>query len=392
MKTNALLGLTVLSLLSSCSGASIPQESMDGKIEITDGIGRKLIVNPGSYRKIVCVGAGALRLYSYLGDMSLLSGVEDIDNPDAREKSTMPFEGVARPYYDANKDVLKGLPSAGTGGPIANQQGPNLAKLISCEPDLIISDFETKEAAEAMEKATGATVFTIKYGKKAVFDDTVHAILETLGTLLNQQERANHLLSYIEKETKALQEKTKNVTDRPNVYVGGIGNWGQKDYLATHSTYPMFHVANIKNVLSDVTLAVAGQQDISKETFESLAPHMDKMILDAAGMKQTLVAYQADKTIFDNVKAVSQGEVYLQLPYNAYYTNLEVSLMNAYFDASSIYPSLFEGFDFEGKCREILSTFNGKDVYDFEKSLPGNYGGYQKIDNFSSWCEQHIGK
>ncbi len=392
MKTNALLGLTALSLLSSCSGASIPQESMDGKIEITDGIGRKLIVNPGSYRKIVCVGAGALRLYSYLGDMSLLSGVEDIDNPDAREKSTMPFEGVARPYYDANKDVLKGLPSAGTGGPIANQQGPNLAKLISCEPDLIISDFETKEAAEAMEKATGATVFTVKYGKNAVFDDTVHTILETLGTLLNQQERANHLLSYIEKETEALQEKTKNVTDRPNVYVGGIGNWGQKDYLATHSAYPMFNVANIKNVLSDVTLAVAGQQDISKETFESLAPHMDKMILDAAGMKQTLVAYQADKTIFDNVKAVSQGEVYLQLQYNAYYTNLEVSLMNAYFDASSVYPSLFEGFDFEGKCREILTAFNGKDVYDLEKELSGNYGGYQKIDNFSSWCEEHIGK
>ena len=392
MKTNALLGLTVLSLLSACSGASIPQESMDGKIEITDGIGRKLIVNPGSYRKIVCVGAGALRLYSYLGDMSLLSGVEDIDNPEVRENSTMPFEGVARPYYDANKDVLRGLPSAGTGGPIANQQGPNLAKLISCEPDLIISDFETKEAAEAMEKATGAMVFTIKYGRKAVFDETVHAVLQTLGKLLDRQDRANELLSYIEKETKTLQEKTKDVTERPNVYVGGIGNWGQKDYLATHSAYPMFNVANIKNVLSDVTLAVAGQQDISKETFESLAPHVDKMILDAAGMKQTLVAYQADKTIFDNVKAISQGEVYLQLPYNAYYTNLEVSLMNAYFDASSVYPSLFEGFDFEGKCREILSTFNGKDVYDFEKSLPGNYGGYQKIDNFSSWCEEHIGK
>lgn len=391
MKNIKPFALSILFSLSSCAGAS-PKESDETNIEITDGIGRQLTVSPGSYRRIVCVGAGALRLYSYLGDMSLLSGVEDIDNPEVRENSTMPFEGVARPYYDANKDVLKGLPSAGTGGPIANQQGPNLAKLISCEPDLIISDFETKEASEAMEKATGAMVFTIKYGRKAVFDETVHAVLQTLGKLLDRQDRANELLSYIEKETKTLQEKTKNVTDRPNVYVGGIGNWGQKDYLATHSAYPMFNVANIKNVLSDVTLAVAGQQDISKETFESLAPHMDKMILDAAGMKQTLVAYQADKTIFDNVKAISQGEVYLQLPYNAYYTNLEVSLMNAYFDASSVYPSLFEGFDFEGKCREILSTFNGKDVYDFEKSLPGNYGGYQKIDNFSSWCEEHIGK
>ena len=242
MKNIKPFALSILFSLSSCAGAS-PKESNETNIEITDGIGRQLTVNPGSYRRIVCVGAGALRLYSYLGDMSLLSGVEDIDNPEVRENSTMPFEGVARPYYDANKDVLKGLPSAGTGGPIANQQGPNLAKLISCEPDLIISDFETKEAAEAMEKATGATVFTIKYGRKAVFDETVHAVLQTLGKLLDRQDRANELLSYIEKETKALQEKTKDVTERPNVYVGGIGNWGQKDYLATHSTYPMFTVA-----------------------------------------------------------------------------------------------------------------------------------------------------
>ena len=37
-------------------------------------------VTPGEYTRVVCIGAGALRQYSFIGDMSLLCGVEDIDN------------------------------------------------------------------------------------------------------------------------------------------------------------------------------------------------------------------------------------------------------------------------------------------------------------------------
>ena len=37
----------------------------DGKATtITDMVGRNVEVKPGSYKKVVCIGAGALRLYS----------------------------------------------------------------------------------------------------------------------------------------------------------------------------------------------------------------------------------------------------------------------------------------------------------------------------------------
>ena len=49
-------------------------------VTITDMIGRQVEIVPGSYQRVVCIGAGALRLYSYVGDVSLLCGVEDIDN------------------------------------------------------------------------------------------------------------------------------------------------------------------------------------------------------------------------------------------------------------------------------------------------------------------------
>ena len=53
----------------------------DGEpVTVTDMIGRQVAVTPGSYRRVVCIGAGALRMYSYIGDTALLCGVEDIDN------------------------------------------------------------------------------------------------------------------------------------------------------------------------------------------------------------------------------------------------------------------------------------------------------------------------
>lgn len=387
------LWLLLASSLISCGGnpensSEISQE----EILISDGIGRENTYLPGSYSRIACVGAGALRLYSYIGDLNKLVGVEDIDNPSKREEKTLPFEGVARPYYDANKEAFRKLPSLGVGGPVANQSGPNLTLLTSLAPDLVISDFETVEQAKAIENATGAKVFTIRYGKKAVYDGTVVSVLTSLGKVLDRNERVKTLTDYISSSIDELKTITKNVKeeDKPLTYVGGIGNWGQKDYLATHKSYPMFEVTNIKNALGEVQLSAAGQQDISKATFEELAPKMDKFILDAAGMKQTIQAYHADKHIFDNVKAVSSGEVYLQMPYNAYYTNLEISLMNGYFDAHAVYPELFKDFDLEKKYSEILTTFVGKDTYKEEKEMSGSYGGYQKISDLKKFLEKHI--
>lgn len=72
-------------------------------------------MTPGSYQRVVCIGAGALRLYSYIGDVSLLCGVEDIDNETLSERPKM-FDSVARPYVLAHSDMFASLPSCGVGG------------------------------------------------------------------------------------------------------------------------------------------------------------------------------------------------------------------------------------------------------------------------------------
>ena len=137
-------------------------------ITVTDMIGREVTVVPGSYKKVVCIGAGALRMYSYIGDVALLAGVEDIDNTALSERPMM-FDSVARPYILAFGDSFTALPSCGVGGPMA--QTAEAEKILSCDPDIVISEFEDVEKSDALQDQLGVPVITLSTGSKGVFDE-----------------------------------------------------------------------------------------------------------------------------------------------------------------------------------------------------------------------------
>ena len=123
------------------------------EVTITDMIGREVTIVPGSYKRVVCIGAGALRMYSYIGDVSLLAGVEDIDNTTLSERPKM-FDSVARPYVLAYGETFNTLPSCGVGGPMA--QAAEAEKILSCNPDIVISEFEDVEKEDALQEQLGA--------------------------------------------------------------------------------------------------------------------------------------------------------------------------------------------------------------------------------------------
>ena len=98
MKKTISLLLTLVLVVSLCA-FGVEARAAD-EITVTDMIGREVTVTPGSYERVVCIGAGALRMYSYIGEVSLLCGVEDIDNTSLDERPKM-FDSVARPYRPA---------------------------------------------------------------------------------------------------------------------------------------------------------------------------------------------------------------------------------------------------------------------------------------------------
>ena len=390
-----LLALAMMFSLCACGSQSAPaqvtpqpseaQESAapseaPSEITVTDMIGRELTVTPGSYTRIVCIGAGALRMYSYIGDVSLLCGVEDIDNLTLEERPKM-FDSVARPYVLAYGDVFSTLPSCGVGGP--NAQAAEAEKILSCNPDIVISEYEDVEKEDALQEQLGVPVVTLKSGPNGVFDDAFSQSMTLLGQIFGEEEKAEALVSFIAAETAEIAERTASIADedKPAVYVCGLGNWGTTNHLMTSQTYASFEVANIRNVVTD--LGANGVQPIEEEKFVALGADMDIIVMDAAAVKNIKPLYQEDPTMFDSCKAWQTGEVYLEMAYNAYYTNYEIALINTWFIAKSVYPDLFADVDITAKTNEITSAFLGKELADEIFACPSSFGGYQKIDTAS---------
>ncbi|MBQ6502614.1 MAG: ABC transporter substrate-binding protein [Flexilinea sp.] len=347
------------------------------EVTITDMIGREVTVVPGVYRRVVCIGAGALRMYSYIGDMALLSGVEDIDNTSLAERPKM-FDSVARPYMLAYGDSFTVLPSCGVGGP--NAQAAEAEKILSCEPDIVISEYEDVEKEDALQEQLGVPVITLKSGPGAVFDENFYASLRMLGVIFEKEEIAEALINFIESERAEIGARTADIPDeeKPSVYICGLGNWGTTNHLMTSQNYISFNVANVKNVVSGLDSNAI--QPIEEEKFVALGEDMDIMIIDAAAVKNIKPLFAESPDMFDTAKAWQNGNVYLEMAYNAYYTNYEIALLNTWFIAKSVYPDRFADVDMTAKTNEVTQMFFGQDLAEQIAAAPSSFGGYQKID------------
>ena len=350
------------------------------EVTVTDMIGREVAVVPGSYQRVVCIGAGALRMYSYVGDVSLLAGVEDIDNTTLSERPAM-FDSVARPYVLAYGDTFNTLPSCGVGGPMA--QAAEAEKILACDPDIVISEFEDVEKSDALQAQLGVPVITLSAGSKGVFDEKFYGSMALLGQVFGEEDKAAELVRYVKDEAAAISAAVAEIPEeeKPSVYICGLGNWGTTDHLMTAENYVSFEIAGVKNVLSG--LGIQGVGPIEEEKFVELGEQMDIIIMDAAAVKNIKPLYAEDNTIFDTCKAWQDGEVYLEMAYNAYYTNYEIALINTWFIAKTVYPDAFADIDLTAKTNEVTQKFFGMDLAEEIFACPSSFGGYQKIDTAS---------
>ena len=373
---SAVLAFVMILSLLACGKQEAAAPGTD-EVTVTDLIGRKVSVVPGSYKRVVCVGAGALRMYSYIGDVTLLAGVEDIDNTTLSERPQM-FDSVARPYVLAFGDTFSKLPSCGVGGPMA--QAAEAEKILACDPDIVISAFEDVEKADALQEQLGVPVITLATGSKGVFDEKFDLSMNLLGTVFDRKEKAATLVSFVQSEAKQISdiiaENAKE--DKPSVYICGLGNWGTTNHLMTAENYISFQIADVQNVVHD--LGIEGIGPIEEEKFVELGEKMDIIIMDAAAVKNIKPLYAEDKTMFDTCKAWQNGEVYLEMAYNAYYTNYEIALINTWFIAKTVYPELFADVDLTEKTNEVTEVFLGAELAEEIFACPGSFGGYGKID------------
>ncbi|MBR4800579.1 MAG: ABC transporter substrate-binding protein [Clostridia bacterium] len=367
-----------------------PEEKPVEPITITDMIGRQLEIKPGTYKRVVCIGAGALRMYSYIGDMNLLCGVEDIDNETLTNRPKM-FDGSARPYQLAYKDLLDSIDSScGVGGP--NAQTAEAEKILSCRPDIVISEYEDVDKENALQQALGGNVpvVTVKYGPKTVFDDNVLNSFIMLGKIFNRKSRAAVLNAYIKEQKQEIFDRTKDIPeeDKKSVYICGLGNWGTTNHLMTaKNNYAPFEIAHIKNAVN-LSGGGAPQAQIEEETLLSISGSIDIVIFDVAAIRNIKPLTNENKVVLERIKAWQEGEVYVEMPQYAYYVNLELALVNTWWIAKVVYPELFADIDMTEKTNEITYAFFGKELAKEIFACPNSFGGYRQIENPSQFFGQ----
>ncbi len=355
--------------IAACSPINPPADDKE-TVTVVDLANRKVDV-PAKVQKVVCIGAGALRLFTYVGDLSMLCGVEDVDKDGTGIGNNLSI----RPYKMKNSDIFNSLPSCGRGGPNSTA---DKEKILSCNPDVIFSMYNTDiELIDELYESTRIPVVSLSYGTKEAFDPAVDKSLWLIGKIIGAEERANAVVSYIaslKSELKNIASEQENTTKK-SVYLGCHSKFGVQSIGSSSAQYSIFDASGIRNIL-DENGYKGYQSAIDPEMLLTLNP--DIIILDAGGIGAFKNDYVKDSKKYSSLKAFVDGEVYLQMPYNAYFTNLEIAYADAFFAAAVAYSFDADTLDYVRKAREITTFFLGEDCYD--SIANAMYGGYQKID------------
>ncbi len=336
-------------------------QTVKTEITVTDMLGRSVTL-PAPAARVVAIGPGALRLYVYAGDLEYVVGVEEMETGDVSGK----------PYMHVNPQLAK-LPIIGLGGP---NNAPDPEKLLTVDPDVIFSTYTADAAAaDELQAKTGIPVVAISYGSAGVtsiFGEKIQKSLLLIGEVTGDTAKAEKANTFIQAAYEDLDKRTKDFADgkKPSVYVGGLGARGTHGIESTQGKYALLDVIHAKNVVDET--GKSGSVMIDKEKLLEWNP--DFLFLDQGGFASILEDYQKNPGFYEALKAVQQGQVYSQLPYNFYSTNIDTAIADAYFLGKTIYPDAFKDVDPVQKADEIYEALLGKPVYAVMKEKFGGFG------------------
>ena len=330
-------------------------------LEVTDLAGRSVII-PAGADSFACIGPGCLRLYCYVAEKSQLAGIEDVEKT---------WGQAGRPYAMALGDV-EGLAAIGPGGP---GSAPDAERLLASGADVVFSTYamEPAEIQELQDKLS-IPVVALRYGEDSLFSQEVDRSLELLGQITGREERAQEVVNYFAQAKADLESRAAGVQDPPTVYLGCQSYQGSHGIESTTGDYPLFNALHARNVVEEA--GIDGYVTLDKEKLLELDP--DFLIIDAGGLSVLQEDYETNPDYYESLSAVKRGNVYLQLPFNYYGTNLEIALADAYYIGTVLYPEAFTDVDPAGKFDEICQALLGIDAY--ETIAETYFGGYQRLE------------
>ena len=339
-------------------------------LTVTDLTNRTVTV-PVSPQRIIGVGAGDVRMLVYLESSDKIVGVDKMEKgPTNTTALGMGFpSGTDRPYSIAHPDLSE-KPYIGTN----NFDDPEL--IIAQKPNVIFATWRTGQQANALQEKTNIPVVALVSGDLGKNKPQFYQSLRTMGKILNKDERAESVITYMDNTMNDLNSRTKDVPKNQSkkVYIGGVSFNGAHGLLSTEPTYPSLKMINGNNVAS--AAGTGGQVMIDKE--QLLAWDPDVIFIDESSY--ALVANDMKDPVYKSLKAVKNNQVYGLMPYNWYANNYDTVLANAYYMGKILYPDQFSDINPEQKADDIYTMLDGKPVYTNMKQL---FGGFKPL-NFAA--------
>jgi iron complex transport system substrate-binding protein len=277
---------------------------------------------------------------------------------DTFEQNTHPTAAV--PYLLANPK-LHSLPVFGNW---YGADDPTTIKELDPQPDIIfkmVDEDMSPARIQMLQDLTEIPVISLKYGDLTTRKKDMNYALRVMGVILNKMDRAEELISFIDRTTETLNNRVSLIgaDGRKTAYVGGIYNKGPQGLFSTDHGYEPFVLAGVVNV---AVPEQNGTQRFSQDRLLMQDP--DAIFVDLSTLLLKENAVTELLRLNNGDLSMMRGKAYRVLPYEWYGTDYASGLANAFFIGKVLYPERFSDIDPEEMAEYMYNMFYGVPLFD----------------------------
>lgn len=306
-------------------------------VTVEDQLGRTVEIK-GEVNRIVSSYYVSTSMLIELGVQDKVVGIEK----NAKNKEM--YKKVAPEFLE--------LPGVGTGKEI------NVEECMNLNPDLVIIPTRLKEFIPQFEKLDIPVL--------AIEPETLDAFMSTvkmLGTAIGVEEKSNEFIKYYEDTLEKVEDLTKDLKNKPNVYLGGTDSILKTSTSKMYQNY-MIEVSGGKSVTSELTDGY--WTNISVEQLITYNPDYIYIVGYASyGVEDVL-----NDSRLQEINAVKNKKVYvfpsIIEPWD-YPT--PSSILGMLWITSNIHPDIYSVDSFRNDAKEFYKNFFDLEVNDKEIGL-----------------------
>jgi len=352
-----LLALSVLLTMAACG---VKPEHKNTRT-VVDALGREVDI-PLTVERIVPLG-NAPRMISYLGLADMAVGIEEC------EIASSPIQAYAYPHAEK----WSTLPTCGTNSMGETAYYPE--QIMIANPDVILTT-DNSDVADNLQTQTGIPVVCVYQG--TLFGDDYDQSLRILADVCGVPDRAEALIKFIDDSLADLAERAATVSDesKPTVLGAGATFKGSHSIDGVYTNYSVFEVLAANDVADSIGVQ-EGTMAVTVDLEQILTWDPEIIFFDSASMGLINTDYADNPAYFEQLQAVQNGNLYQWPNSTWHWSNVEISLVSAYYVGTLLYPDAFADLDFEEKASEIFEMFLGEP--DYLSVLKDAGAGYGKV-------------